>query len=176
MNKIIKFPQEIQEDPGFSPWENTPSRSSTRGCKRLSLPKNIPSKSQISPYRPRTIQSKQVTRRYSLIVHNIIYETPPRSREFPKRSFKSPAKFIKKDAERYKLRENDGISVNELENIERIQQLIPYQPGLIIEPRHKSTRPIFSTTSIDAKIDLGIIKESNFTSTFYKRFNKHQIF
>lgn len=175
MNKIIKLPQDIQEDPGFSPWENTPSRSTTRGCKRLSFPKEIPSKSQISPYRPRTIQSKQVTRRFSLIVHNIIYETPPRSREFPKRNFKSPAKFIRKDAERHKIKENEGISVNELENIERIQQLIPYQPSLLIEPRHKPTRPIFSNTLTDTKTDFGIIRESKYTSTFYKRFNKHQI-
>lgn len=173
MNKIIKFASDFLDDSTFSPWENTPSRSTTRGCRKLNSAEDLPVKTQICPYRPRTIQSKQTTRRYSLIVQNIIYDTPPRTKGFPKRNFKTPVRFGKKEGERIRFRDNDGISVSELENIERVQQLIPYKPGLLLESRNKPTRT--STASTDIRPDYGIIKESNFTSTFYKRFNKHSI-
>lgn len=173
MNKIIKFASDFLDDSTFSPWENTPSRSTTHACKKLNSSEDLPIKTFISPYRPRTIQSKQSARRYSMIVQNIIFETPPRTKGFPKRNFKTPIKFGRKENEKIKFRENDGISVSELENIERVQQLIPYKPGLLLESRNKPTRS--STVSSDIKPDYGIIKESNFTSTFYKRFNKHSI-
>lgn len=173
MEKIIKFPKEIHEDLPVSPWENTPSRHSAHPCHRPKVSKDVSISMPVSPYRPRTFQQKSVARRYSTIVQDITFSTPARSKEFPKRSYKCTGRFTKEINRSRSCCSQEGISISELEHIERVQQLIPYKPPLLVNMSRKTDRASLGSMKKGQIFGSGIVKESTFTSTFYKKFNKY---
>jgi hypothetical protein len=172
MEKIIKFPKEIHEDLAVSPWDNTPSRNPARTCKHRQPSKEIAVSLPVSPYRPRAIPQKPVARRYSTIIQDITFNTPARSKEFPKRIFKSPNRLPREINRCNSCSTKEGISVSDLEQIERVQQLIPYKPCLLVSTNQRSSRGS-QQLKTDTVLGSGIVKESTFTSTFYKKFNKY---
>jgi hypothetical protein len=171
---MIRLPKEKEEDFGISPWDNSPGRNTKGPSKNFKSSIQEVHKTAILPYRPRTIQSRYPNpRKNSSVIQNIIFDAPATNNGFPKRILKSPVRFVKRSIFRSRSCMTDNLSICDIENIERVQQLIPFKPSVIYHGRiNGHRRSITGASPQDSLLSLGFIKEANYTHANYRKYTK----
>ena len=128
-------------------------------------------KSPNRPYRPRTIQSKYGSpRKNTTIVQTVFFNAPAKNSAFPKRLLNSPKKFHSKSITRSKSCVTDNLSLFDIENIERMQQLIPYRLAVVNNIKYISSRhSSLPNSNHDSVVGIGILRETGSMHTDYKK-------
>ena len=163
-----------EDEVDITPWEQSPGIKMRQMRKHPKIGRIGQIKTPSRPYRPRTIQSKYASpQRTSTIVQSIFFNAPTRNLGFPKRQINSPKRFNNQSIIRSKSCVTDNLSLFDIENIERMQKLIPYRLAVInnvkyIAGRHSS----LSGSTHDSVAGIAILRETGSMHTDYKRYVK----
>jgi hypothetical protein len=131
----------------------------------------------ISPYRPRTIQSKNLSPKKHQSIMSNFFVAPIISNNFPKRRLNSPGKFLKTYIVRSKSCLAEKTPIFDVETIERMQKLLPCKHFITtnLKSSHLTRHSPVSSPQTNSLMKLGFIKELDLKHTFYKKYMKHSI-
>ena len=171
---MIKGGRHNDSEIDLTPWSDHNTLNKTHFIRNLRKQRiNFQQREHSSPYRPRTIQSiYPKTKKSDILIQNVIFNAPLKTNAFPKRSINSPARIIKSSISRSRSCATDKLSLNDIENIERKQRLIPYRLSVVYNLKGNSRNNSISYGINDSLINVGIVKESNFIHTNYKKYSK----
>ncbi|OMJ82575.1 hypothetical protein SteCoe_16683 [Stentor coeruleus] len=120
------FKTTVEESLSLTFWGDSPLKSSKYSISRPYKKPLNSFKLKFSPYKESFKLAKaKAIRRCDNVLQDLVQDAPPKSRGFPKRKSVLTTKNIKKPFNRSQSCCDDKLSLLEIENIERLQKLVP---------------------------------------------------
>lgn len=123
------FKTAVEENISLTFWGDSPLKSNKFFIPRPYKKPLNSFKLKFSPYKESfNIAKAKAIRRCDSVIQELVQDAMPKSKGFPKRKKVLTSKNIKRPFNRSQSCGNDKLSLLEIENIERLQRLVPTRP------------------------------------------------